>query len=59
MKEEDFKEEDVDELSIEESLEDLEEEEIEEFSWHRLDTFSEVKNHDWTYSYDEEYFEKK
>ena len=59
MKKDDFvDEENKEDLPDEESLNELEEDENEEFSWHKLDTFSEEKKHDWTYSYDDEYFEK-
>ncbi|MDD2487818.1 MAG: hypothetical protein PHS92_05640 [Candidatus Gracilibacteria bacterium] len=43
---------------FEESLEELLEEEKENFSGHRLDTFSEVRKHDGSYNIDEEYFEQ-
>lgn len=41
-----------------ESLEELEKEETEEFSGHKLDTFSQAIDNDWIYLEDEKYFEK-
>ena len=41
-----------------ETLEELQKEEKEEFSGHKLDTFSHAIDHDWIYLEDEKYFEE-
>jgi hypothetical protein len=44
-------------ITWKESLEELEKEEEEEFSGHKLDTFSQAIDHDGIYLEDEKYFE--
>ncbi|EKD66237.1 MAG: hypothetical protein ACD_49C00059G0010 [uncultured bacterium (gcode 4)] len=44
-------------ITWKETLEELEKEEEEKFSGHKLDTFSQAIDHDWIYLEDERYFE--
>jgi len=44
-------------ITWKETLEELEKEEEEKFSGHKLDTFSQAIDHDWIYQEDERYFE--